>query len=298
MKTFRQVKRLKVQNKAQKLPGFTLVEVILVLGIAGLMLVGLISTSFSTIARQRYNDTLRSFAEYLRRVYDEVLSPQSLGDDSGAGAAVGIGNSSDRAILGKIVVFGLKDNGNRVYSATLAGAADINRAPSAGFIKDISDIDETTEKPYSTNTSIVCSSVEYYDLLWEGQLRQANDGYEGDSFSNLFKGTMIIARTPTSATIHTIFARNIIYDIADHCSAANDALRDDLREQYSGFDSGSNQHFKINENTNICVWSENSSVFREIRIAADGRNTSAVWLRPAETNTEEDGESGNQCEEP
>ncbi len=293
MKIFSQrIKKNSTRNKTQKTLGFTLVEVILVLGIAGLMLVGLISTSFSTIARQRYNDTVRGFAEFLRSLYDEAISPQSWGvlNDEGKTAT---GSSSNKAILGKMAVFGLDGNSNRVYTATLSGSTNIDRITSDGFLSDITYIDDGTPeaKKNATNTAIICSSVNYYDLLWEADLHQANDTsvYTEDSFANKFEGTLIIARTPTSATIHTIFARGVTYDISteEKCNASNGTFQENLLDQHAGV----KQFFAIGKETNMCIKSDNSKVSREITIAADGNNTSAIWLRAADTN-----EDGNPCE--
>ena len=84
--------------KTKQLPetkkGFTLIEVMLVLGLTGLLIVGMLGGTFTAIAHQRYNDSVRSFAEYLRTVYGEVLSPESLG----------AGNSMSEAVFGKILV--------------------------------------------------------------------------------------------------------------------------------------------------------------------------------------------------
>ena len=72
--------------------GFTIIEVMLVLAITGLMLVGVIAGTYSSIATQRYNDSVRSFSEFLREIYAEVISPQSLGEgnsDTPAGQGCG-----------------------------------------------------------------------------------------------------------------------------------------------------------------------------------------------------------------
>lgn len=59
--------------------GFTIIEVMLVLGLTGMLLIGLLGGTFASIASRRYSDSVRSFAEYLRQEYSEVLSPESLG---------------------------------------------------------------------------------------------------------------------------------------------------------------------------------------------------------------------------
>lgn len=265
--------------------GFTIIEVMLVLAVTGLMLIGVLGSTYVSINSQRYNDSIRNFAEYMRSIYAEALSPASITEDEDAA----IGNSSDYAILGKIVVFGVNDS-DTVYSATLVGTTNKN-LPDEDFLTSITDIDSD-----GTNTSVFCgnptagqpSSVQPYTPLWEAKLAQANNMPSGAHYPNQFKGTMIIARTPTSSTIHTAFAPDKVYDFSgDNCTAANAAFRNDLSTQHSGFDT----FFEMNEPTGICVTYDSIRVHREVRIAADGRNASAVWLR--ETDPED---GANACQ--
>lgn len=259
----------RLQQQSKK--GFTLVEVLLVLAITGLMLIGVLGSTYSSISSQRYSDSLRSFAEYMRSIYAEVLSPEVIIENEGAP----VGNSPSQAILGKVIVFGLDaENKSTVYSATLVGSADITHQSDHGFLSEITDID-------NVHTSVFCgdanrpSSVQPYSLLWQSNLAQANDIPTGAHYADPFIGTMIIARTPNSATVHTAFAAGKTYDFAGDCVAANASFRNDLKDQHDGHAS----FYELNEPTGICVVSENSRIHREVRIAADGRNASAVWLR-------------------
>lgn len=252
--------------------GFTLIEVMLVLGITGLMLVGVLGGTFLSISSQRYSDSLRGFAEYMRSIYSEVLSPQSLASSE---TADDIGNSSDYAILGKVIVFG-HDGSDTIYSATLVGNPKADNEKGQSFIQEITNTDAA-----ATNTSIFCgqgsrpSSVQPYTPLWEAKLAQANGIPSGAHYADPFTGTMIIARTPTSGTVHTIFAPGKTYDLGGDCASANTHFRDDLLAQHNHYDT----FYTSDQPTGICVVSDNSAVHREVRIAADGRNTSAVWLR-------------------
>lgn len=251
-------------NKKKTEKGFSTIEAMLVLGITGLMIVGMISATTTSIASQRYNDSLRSFAEYMRSIYSEVISPQSIADND----LTQIGNSTDTAILGKVIVFGVGD-GSKVYSATLTGTANISKKTNQSFIEELASA--------STNVGVFCgdinrpSSVQSYTLLWQAKLAQANNVPVGAHYKDDFKGTMIIARTPTSATVHTIFTPNETYDLDSDCVAEGSRFSQDLRTNSS--------IYSINETVGICVVSDNSAVHREVRIAADGRNTSAVWAR-------------------
>lgn len=238
--------------------GFTLIEVMLVLGITGMMLLGLIGGSFSSIARQRYNDSLRSFAEYLSGVYSEVLAP----------ATLGLGNSKDKAILGKVLVFG-STNDSTVYSVTLVGSAEV--APSSeSFIEELAH-DGELQLYCGTNTidETSSSTVASYKPLWEAILQQDSDNSAGQPF----KGTMIVSRTSSSSNIHTAFKKDFTLDLANGCTpdnhSANDAFRSDL--QNSPPDS-----YNTSDAIGICLKSEDSAIIREVRLSADARNASAI----------------------
>lgn len=262
---------MKLAKNTRSKKGFTIIEVSLVLAITGLMLIGVLGSTYFSIASQRYNDSLRGFADYMRSMYAEALSPESITENEGTT----IGNSTDQAILGKVIVFGVNGE-DVVYSATLVGSADIHKSTGQSFLSEITDTDVT--KP-----AIFCgdpandrpSSVQSYTPLWEAQLAQATGVPTGAEYDDPFVGTMIIARTPTSGTIHTAFASGKTYDFANDCASENAKFQMDLNEQHNGFAT----YYRIDEPTGICVTSDSLRVHREVRIAADGRNASAVWLR-------------------
>lgn len=275
--------------------GFTIIEVMLVLGLTGMLLIGLLGGTFSSIAAQRYSDSVRSFAEYLRQEYSEVLSPESLG----------AGNSQKYAVYGKALVFGHhygdteadKEFNRRVYSAILIGNANIPESIDGDFIDELANVELEfyCGQPLATGADVKNTSVGYYDPLWQSDLTMP----ERKGINNTpFVGTVIIARTPTSGAIHTVYTKKT-YNLRDNCDAgkgnydASSALKSDLR-QYVNEDTA---EVKFEYQTvGICVTSENASRYQEVRLAKDGHNTSAVstlstditddWLENAE---------GNQC---
>lgn len=262
-------------KKSEK-EGFTLVEVMLALAITGAMLIGLVGGTFVTIAQQRYNDSLQGFAEYLSGIYDEVLSPISQG----------AGNSKKQAILGKVLVFGHNYEGDAdatrsVYSATLVGSADIFRPSNSTFLEELGDPE--------TKASLVCgnegsigndghdSTVQAYVPLWEAWLAGA-----GDDKDKPLVGTLIIARTPTSGSIHTVytFDENITYDLKNGCTPNNDSANTEFQQRLQ--DPVLRQVYKNDTDLKICVKSENTSVPREVDLIADGSNNSAVRILNAD----------------
>lgn len=271
--------------------GFTIVEVMLVLAISGMLLIGIIGGTFNSIAAQRYNDSLRSFAEYLRGMYSEVINPQSLG--SSDPDKLIIGNSKDYAILGKVLVFGydygnVEDN-NSVFSATLVGNAIIPDTTAIGFLQELS-----STGPDGLNASLFCgdsrrsSTVSQYVPLWETEFRQANNDTLHTSYNNQFKGTIIIARSPSSGAVHTVYAKDLTYDLKNSCQpnagglgTLENRFKDDLKN------IPTTGNYNISDPIEICLKPTTTAVRREIRINADGRNTSAV-----NTLTDED----SQCQ--
>lgn len=262
------VRAIKIKNEMKNKDGFTLIEVMLVLGITGLILIGLLGGTFSSIAHQRYNDAYRSFDEYLSRRYSEVISPETLG----------AGNSTTEVILGKILVFD-KDDNEHVYSATLIGE-DGKYDDNTDFVASLAQ----------AHTSIACgkrepgaeeivSTMEQYTLLWQAELKFPNsEEFKNQGKANeQFTGSVIIARTPNSSTVHTIYSEKT-YNLKEDCeptnAGASSSLKTDLLNQSIG--SGDINGYFRSKTIDICVKSDDSAVVRAIRIAEDGRNTSAV----------------------
>ena len=87
--------------------GFTLIEISIFLAVTGLLFAMVTIGVQNSIYQQRYNDTVQSFADFLRNIYSGVENVQSLGD-----------GRHDVAIYGKMVSFGqtMDLEGNAVES--------------------------------------------------------------------------------------------------------------------------------------------------------------------------------------
>lgn len=248
--------------------GFTIIEVMIFLAISGLLLMGVLSGTYLSISRQRYNDSVRGFAEFLRQVYGEVISPESLGD---TGDSYG-GNSDSDAIYGKVIVFGL-NNQTTAYTATLVGNVDIP-AGNQGFLKELSLVDARLFCGIEDAAGNVVNdtTVDSYTPLWESQIV--------DPSGNILKGTVIIARSPTSGTVHTVYNPNFSPDLADPSDchpggtqAASISLRNEIKN-----DVDHNLNSFQTTDINFCIKSDQSKIIRDIVLAADGRNNTAINL--------------------
>lgn len=280
-------------------PGFTIIEVMLVLGLTGLLLVGLLGGTFSAIKAQRYNDSVRSFAEFLRTTYSEVISPEALGE-------IGSERLGDKgkAILGKVLVFGenygdnssAADANRTVYTATIVGNADLDIISASGsnnasFMEELKNVG--AELLCGNSEKDQPSTVSSYLPLWQSELMHINDPAKSwNSQSSPFKGTVIIARSPASGAVHTVYSEQP-YDLRNNCQPDNNAASRKFTE-----DLQNNPNTYQFEEIGFCIKSENSAFMREVRLAKDGRNTSAVSILNVDVTEDENGnEVKSRCQQ-
>ena len=258
--------------------GFTLIEVMLFLAVTGMILIGVLGGTYANIATQRYNDSVRSFAEFLRQVYSEVISPESIQVYSEviSPESIGssdpdnqdVGSSNDQAIYGKLIVFGLEDEAatDRIYTATIVG--DVTPpTTSNGFIADLGAAN--VRLFCGTDDGSFASTVASYTMLWDAQIRNTS--------LNQFQGSVLIARSPTSGTIHTAFT-NQTFNIRDYCQPGSSSASSNFTTALKDTPGD----FSTTDDVNFCVLSDNSTIVRNVRLAADGRNTSAVNILTAD----------------
>ncbi len=236
--------------------GFTIIEVMLVLAIAGLMLVGVLGNTYSSIKAQRYNDAVTSFAEDLRKFYNEVLNPRSRNEESGA---------SDTAIYGKVLLFN-KETPNEFWTATLIGDTDLDeKASDTGFIQGLR----------GQGAGLACETLSKKNLYWEAQAMNNADPMDG------YTGTIVIARSPRSGAIHTAMVDGS-FGITDEESCNNMGNNNFMMALNSGAIE------VTTEPITFCIKSDESSIVRAVQIAADGTNSSAVSV----LNEDESREAG------
>lgn len=266
--------------------GFSILEVMLFLAISSLMLIGVLAGAFISVSSKRYSEAVDSFSEYLRATYGEVISPESLG-----------AGNSNYAILGKVVVIGHEyennyDDTNRVWSVTLIGKSNIPRRTYDDFLTELLDADVSLYCGRSSAQDLQTSTVASYSPLWQGELKFPTDDELETRYPDNFQGTFIIARAPTSGTVHTVFAKDLTYDLRDECTPENNRASQRFREQFreSVNDPLSDIYgvYSLDHTVGVCYKTSNFNVVQEIRIAADGRNTSAINI--VEADSEE-----NQC---
>ena len=346
-------------KKGTKRKGFTIVEVTLFLAISGALLAGLLAGSVSSIKRHRYNDSVNDFVEFLRRTYSEAINVQNerigtIGDsrscsitsmkqggftsldlntntwkdwikNTATGKYDGWPGRSQCAVYGVLITFG-EDDATTIYTYDVIGRTleDHQEFNANTTFSDIGSamkfvnadilalrLEDKSNKPVCS--IVAAGNTNRYNLQWDARAETV-DG-------NLFKGSVLIVRSPISGTIHTLFlnksinANSVIantgnaYSVSDpNGRCANTSLtgyskalnNGNLLESYINLDSTyakthTEERFKI-ETVDICVASNDSfdmgNQRRNVRILADGRNATAVELVAQD---DDNPTTGNKC---
>ena len=277
-----------------KRKGFTLIEVLLFLAVTAALFIGIAWGMRSSLFQQQYNDSVQSFLEFMRSIYSKVSNPQS----------TGTGNTN-KAIYGKLVVFGegtdlegneIKD-GFPVFVYDVVGDALSASEIGSGDVKSrLMRVNANVVKIEKNTSGLITDAklmfLEKYDPRWQTVIE--------DTERNVFKGSIMVVRHPTSGVINTLVLDNnnsddVVEANRDYNKAKQDGFRDitaleNILKQYLG-DNGDNS-FQTKE-VNFCVnpYGYNGSgvmLRQNIRILSNARNASSVEL------IELDG-SDNQC---
>lgn len=276
--------------------GFTLIEVSLFLAITGLLFVGIIAGTRNSIFQQRYNDTIQSYAEFLRSVYAQTLNVQN---------ASSSGGRSDKVIYGKLITFGeskdLSNNDNTskkifVYDVIGDDADDVSASGDALTVLatlGVSPYGEIVgnDSGVDFTSGYTVGSAYSYGVKWGGRLETVD--------KNDFTGSVLIVRHPGSGTVYTFFSdvavevnkRYFEWEVANGGSGGNQPISIAI----DGF-SGSTKLADIlgsmvADEINFCVnpTGEDGQFRRNVRIMKNARNSSGVVLVPMDS-------SDNKCE--
>lgn len=262
--------------------GFTLVEVGLFLAVTGMLFVGIVMGVQGSMFQQRYNDSVQSFADFLRSIYSQTSNIES---QQAAG-----GGRTGKAIYGKLVTFGEElnlegqsNNDKAIFIYTIVGEAD-------GDIKS----GDVLNSLYSVNANVFIDKgdshygfagiVDQYIPRWSAGIQTT----EASPYED-FKGALLIIRHPRSGTVFTYVLEGNTIEInsmKSEMSMPQPLSKEELE--------GKGLNFKI-EDVDFCVNPEPekaSSVRRDVRIIAGARNSSGVELVGQDDDTEG---VGNRC---
>lgn len=166
--------------------GFTIIEIILFLGISGALILGVLLGTGTSINTQRYHDSVSSLRSYLQQQYSEVMNVSNNSTDSTCNSSLlSSRGQSECVILGRYIT--TSNNGFRLNSSMVIGYLD----PS---IDVLSSDDVEALKEYN----IVVSSAtdnETYDIEWGASIV--------DTSTSPMVFSMLILRSPSSGVIRT-----------------------------------------------------------------------------------------------
>ena len=192
--------------------GFTIIEVALFLALSGFLMMGLIIGANISISRQRYNDSVNSFAEFVRGTYADALN---VSNDKNPNVANDQAGRTTTAVYGKLISIG-EDNGDTVYIYDLVGNAVNSSAVKSSRIINMMFETNSGSATIGANifsndcsaTAATCTSSFYretsYTIPWSGTLSRGMDAgtSEGGNGSR-FKGAILIVRSPVTGNIRT-----------------------------------------------------------------------------------------------
>ena len=231
--------------------GFTFIEVSLFLAITGLVFVGIAVGTQNSIFWQRYNDSVQSFAEFLRSEYSRVANVQ-------LNATV---ENKGRIALGRVILF---DEDGSINSYLLSVKEKAENA--SGGIKDW--LENDSAEPLIDNDVGIS---EKFTPRWGAQI-QTTDAYNGDY--KLYTGAIMVVRHPSNGTIYTFFNK----DVKDEGDLSSSLTTDDGINGYK------------TEQLDFCVnpnGADKSNLRRDVRIIKDARNASGVEIMPADGSENE-----------
>ena len=274
--------------------GFTLIEIVLFLAVTAALFIGITIGMQNTISRQRYDDAVQNFAEFMRSIYSEVSNPQSAGK----------GNSTQYAIYGKLIVFGegydlngvkITDSGvNSVFIYDVvgkpAGSQEIGSGSASQLLYNLGA--NVVRQVSSTKVALVYP--EKYESRWQMEILNTSSGR--------FTGSIMVVRHPRSGTISTLVSNAAIpvnLEVANANNANNgyngtvnllkryfDVANNTERSRYV------NQLFGVRE-VDFCVSPYGPGVSgiipkQDIRLLSNARNASGILM------VEQDG-GDNRC---
>lgn len=195
--------------------GFTIIETILFLGVAGALAVGVLAGSGLAINQQRYRDSVNSLKSFIQQQYSEVTNVVNAREGSEACAANAVvaqppaivtpqsRGTSDCIMLGRYVT--VDNTGKKLTASNVVGYRTIG-APEA-----VSDIAEVT-----TNYRLGISTIDQdtADVAWGAVVVK-------EKTSQAMPMSMLILRSPLSGSIMTYTSQAPVANIKSMVAIAN-----------------------------------------------------------------------------
>ena len=237
--------------------GFTLVEVSLFLAITAAIFVSIAVGTQNSIFQQRYNDSVQNFVEFLRSVYSQVSNVQSEGT-----------GRTDKAIYGKLVVFGEADGQNAITTYNVVGNID-DESSSGDILTRLGGLGANVVIKDSDDSFKTVGFVDNYKPRWAAQIQTDagwDDGYQ------LFEGMLLVVRHPGSGTIYTFFDKDNVINVEEMIAKAEMSKTIDPLIGSKDFKK-EDVVFCVNPNG-----PDQSNLRRGVKIAKGARNASGIEI--------------------
>ncbi len=186
--------------------GFTIIEVMLFLGVSGVLAAGILATAGSTIGAQRYRDAVDSFSQYIQGQYGQTVSVRNDLDNHDACTGAGFsassqmpaGTSADCAIIGRLAT---TSNGQDFVSVPvyMSGVDNKFLQTSVGIGDDTIFNATGDRRVFVRADGSGLMNTESYTLDWGTKTQAPASGQNAWSIA--------VVRSPVSGTIHTYTSR-------------------------------------------------------------------------------------------
>lgn len=223
---------------------FTIIEVSLFLAISGLLIVGVIIGTNSAINRQRYHDSVQSFAEFLRHNYSDAANIQNL-DSTQPGR-------SNRVIYGKLLLFN-DPSASSIKTYNVIGD---------NFIYQQNADTNTISALTTINLAIQPNSEAEFSPPWSAQIQKT-------SSRQAFTGSILIVRSPISDTIHTYYTPSTSSDLQELTKLLNAQSSQAINFCVFSEDSSFNIFSRHRQNIRIAAQAHNSSAVQTISLNSE-----------------------------
>jgi hypothetical protein len=205
----------------QRNTGFTVIETMLFLGVAGALTVGVLVGSGVAINQQRYRDSVNSVKSFIQQQYSETTSVVNgrEGTEACANAVVvkppdtvipQARGASECIILGRFLT--ITDNGKQLTASAVVGYRTVNAVEEAGDIEEI-------KKNYKLGTSDV--GQDSIDVPWGATIVK-------EKTTQPQTLSMLILRSPLSGSIMTYTHESSNADLTGMVNAAGSSTARNL----------------------------------------------------------------------
>ena len=177
--------------KTQK--GFTIIELVLFLGITGLVMGVLLVGVGGSLNRERYHEATAGFQDYLQGQYNLVANVNNSREatDVCTGGAIVVGGTadagrgtSDCTIVGRVIYS--SDDGESVSSAQVYATTDVSQLSGSDDVQLLKDA-----------KLIVSPTQDSYTIGWGTRIVKPRPDDSVSAFS------ILIVRMPTTGLVHT-----------------------------------------------------------------------------------------------